>query len=194
MRIAMIQNNVSTLGPGKRVALWVHGCSRHCEGCIAVSLNSQPPLAEIDADALALLLNMLLSQPGCTGLTISGGEPMDQAQELVRMLDRVHADDVLLYSGWHYEKIIRHEVWPRLSKRIAALIPEPYIQTLDFGSALRGSSNQPLIVLNSRYRSAYEKAASEHRRVELQQVPDGLIFAGLPPKELTSIIRKELTI
>ena len=65
---------VHGLGPGRRVVLWVRGCSIGCPGCMTPELwaKVQPrpiePLAEMLSGALQ----------GHEGLTISGGEPFEQ--------------------------------------------------------------------------------------------------------------------
>lgn len=188
MRVARWQNNVTTLGPGNRVALWVQGCSRNCKGCIAQELRLHDDCPDMDVDILIAIVNALLTQSGASGFTISGGEPMDQADELVRLLSGVQAEDILLYTGWPFEDVLRHPAWPHISSRIAAIIPEPYIAEQNRGNGLRGSENQPIIVLDPRFLRRYSAAAMQSRSVQLQQVSDGIVFVGIPPKGFAALV------
>ena len=79
MRVAVsrLHYPVTTLGPGRRVGVWLQGCSIRCAGCISpdtwdshVNLTSTEQLAR----ALAVW------SPEADGLTVSGGEPFDQPE------------------------------------------------------------------------------------------------------------------
>ena len=188
MRVARWQNNVKTLGPGNRVALWVQGCSKHCEGCIAQDLRLQDDCPDMEVSALALVINALLTQTGTDGLTISGGEPMEQSDELVQLLSKVQAEDILLYTGWPLDEVLRHPAWPYISSRIAVLIPEPYVAAQDCGNSLRGSENQPIVILRPQFQNRYTQEMKRNRAVQMQQVSDGIVFAGIPPKEFSALI------
>ena len=87
MRISHFIERTSVLGPNLRSALWVHGCCFSCEGCLAKEMNAGS-YKEITAEELkTVFLNVIDSE----GITISGGEPFLQAEELAVMIDGIKA-------------------------------------------------------------------------------------------------------
>ena len=75
MVIAGIRQCSVSDGPGKRFVVLLPGCQHHCAGCAA----SQGPGAGVDFP-LEELLDQMESQD-VEGLSISGGEPFDQAED-----------------------------------------------------------------------------------------------------------------
>ena len=90
------------------------------------------------------------------GITISGGEPFLQAEALVELLHLLktgmHCDlGVIVYTGYTIEELQQMPSAQRLLEQVDLLIDGPYMQTLDDGGSLRGSSNQRVIPLTERY-------------------------------------------
>ncbi|MFE1193215.1 4Fe-4S cluster-binding domain-containing protein [Streptomyces olivaceoviridis] len=76
---------LETLGPGKRLGVWFQGCSLGCAGCM--SRHTWDPAAGTSAtvrEVLALWRRALAD--GAGGLTVSGGEPLQQAAALAELL------------------------------------------------------------------------------------------------------------
>ena len=102
---------VTTLGPGRRIGLWLQGCGLACPGCIAQDIWT------FTADQ-ALPLPVLLAwcqevaQHGLDGITISGGEPFAQPEALLALLQALHDwrdnaglnFDLLGYSGLSWRR------------------------------------------------------------------------------------------
>ena len=64
---------ITTLGPGKRLGIWVSGCSKACVGCMSEELKNRE---ESDRISLESLQRMITGYAGrIEGVTISGGEP-----------------------------------------------------------------------------------------------------------------------
>lgn len=106
MQIARILSPVHSLGPGDRVCLWTQGCKKRCKGCISPEL--QPYSGnEIDEDLLAKILIQVARKNNCTGITISGGDPLEQSQALLKLLTllRNEFDDILVYTGFELQDI-----------------------------------------------------------------------------------------
>lgn len=152
VKIYQRETAVYTLGPGKRYCLWVQGCPRRCPGC--VSADSQDPDGGYWMKPGALAMEIRLSNPD--GITISGGEPFLQAKALAQMLqilrDQMHCDPgVIVYTGYTLEELDSLPDAQLLLPYIDLLIDGPYVQELDDGLSLRGSSNQRIIPLTNRY-------------------------------------------
>ena len=73
-----IVSGVTTLGPGKRIAIWVNGCNRACPGCIS------PRLQKFDESTECNIIDILGNYDlvNIDGITISGGEPFEQIDDL----------------------------------------------------------------------------------------------------------------
>ena len=144
---------MTTLGPGERFCLWVQGCRQRCPGCISPESREEGAGHPIPTNALAV--EIVLS--GMDGLTISGGEPFLQAPALTELLDQIRAKKdmgVIVYTGYTLEYLQTLPEARELLGRVDLLIDGPYVQALDDGKSLRGSSNQRVICLTERYRDA----------------------------------------
>jgi anaerobic ribonucleoside-triphosphate reductase activating protein len=144
---------VTTLGPGRRVGIWFQGCSIRCPGCISVDTwPAGEPTIEI-GDLLAAMAPWLAA---ADGVTITGGEPFDQATALEALLagirQRFHGD-ILVYSGYVFEQL--GGALDQLAGLIDALISDPYELAAGDRLALRGSDNQRLHRLTALGRACF---------------------------------------
>ena len=174
---------VVTLGPGRRLGLWLQGCSIHCPGCIAPENQLFDRSFTVSVDTLMEELTPALAER--PGVMISGGEPLDQKEALLDLLGRFNAlgiRDILLYSGYPKEKI--RVLCPELPERIAALIDGPYVEGLATPAPWKGSENQTLTLFREEYRDIYE-VWSEDRERRMQLVRKGTerYLIGIPRQE-----------
>lgn len=184
----------TVLGPGKRAVLWVHGCCFSCEGCIGENYKSGGWLETTPEDAARWYL-----ESGSEGLTVSGGEPMLQAEALAEMVERIRQErdcGVIVYTGFLYEELLergKQELGlSRFLSQIDLLIDGPYRRELDWNQPYRGSENQRLLPLTDRYRSSLESyyGAAEGRAVELRLSGSQTLLVGVPGKEQAEVWRK----
>lgn len=77
---------VTALGPGSRVAIWVSGCNRHCNNCTNPELWERKEYQKITSKKLIGAINSVIGH-NVDGITITGGEPFDQATELCKVID-----------------------------------------------------------------------------------------------------------
>lgn len=180
---------VTVLGPGKRIGLWLQGCSIRCKGC--VSRDTWPADGGRRIEVAALIdWCRLMAQGGCDGVTISGGEPFDQPKALAALLDGLCAwrrldgadFDLLVYSGYPAKTLrARHG---KLLGKIDALIAEPYIDALPMDKLWRGSRNQTLLPLTElgrqRYAPYLDAPAEEGKRIQVAVDQGRLWLIGLP--------------
>ena len=164
--VYMKEPAVRVLGPGKRYVLWVQGCERSCPGCIAENAHNMEAGTPIPIDALALEIALSDAE----GLTVSGGEPFLQAEELAELIRQIRARrpmGVIVYTGNLYEDLMKAPGAQGLLARTDLLIDGPYIQELDDGKSLRGSANQRIIPLTELYREELAAYGVEGRDKEL---------------------------
>lgn len=176
VRVRNVCYPVTTLGPGLRLGVWLSGCRRRCPGCLSPELQESRPSDEIAPDALADAL--LARDVAYEGLTVSGGEPLDQADELVEFLKlmspRIH--HVILYTGYTYEEITSDALLARILPYVSVLIDGPYVMSLDDGLGIRGSSNQTAYVFSEEDDYPYDTC---QRSVQTFVTDDVIFTVGL---------------
>ncbi len=178
------------LGPGRRAVVWVQGCSRRCPGCVAPEMQPHNGGEAVDPEALAR--KILAAHPD--GITVSGGEPAEQAAAVAALLAPLRAAglNVILYSGWQRGELAA-DCLPGSAALLALtdwLIDGDYRQELDDGRPLAGSSNQTVHRLTP---AGERMEAPEQREWQLELDGDGnLALTGLPPPGFVTNFRRRL--
>ena len=147
LTISRVHFPVTTLGPGKRIGVWFQGCGIQCPGCISKDTWARKPANTTVSEVLEICSE---HRRDADGLTITGGEPLEQSAGLLALLSGFRrllgpGADVLVYSGRTSE-----EVLPLLSSwtgLVDAVIAEPYIEAESQTRPLVGSDNQRLFML-----------------------------------------------
>ncbi len=180
---------VTVLGYGQRIGIWFQGCSIGCKNCVSQDTWDANSGAAIDiADLISWCQKVTDSQ--FDGITISGGEPFDQASQLASLLDAIHEwrqslsreIDILCYSG--YPLRILEKSYPHLLSRLDVLIPEPYVHTIET-IPLRGSANQTILALSELGRRRYTESDLESltaKRFQMQLDGQRIWFIGIPDR------------
>lgn len=151
MFIKRICYPVTTLGPGLRIGIWVTGCKKNCPGCMSPELQSKEAGRQITVEAI---LNMLATVDGrVDGVTISGGEPFlqpDELKSLVRGIRERITEDIIVYSGYTLSELKEqsNQSIAAVLENISVLIDGPYVDELNDGMGIRGSSNQNVHVFH----------------------------------------------
>lgn len=190
LNIAAIAARTQALGPGTRAAIWVQGCPLKCPGCVApewipfvlaMKLTPQEILERLDLDTI-------------TGLTLSGGEPMEQAAGLAALARLARAErelDLICFTGYRYERLVNNPPNSGVAALLAevdVLIDGPFIQSLNDSKGLRGSSNQRIIHLTSKLRE--HDFESQTRNIEITITDGELAFIGIPTPGIMSAMRR----
>lgn len=182
---------VTVLGPGRRIGIWLQGCSLRCKGCISQDTWAPDPGREM---TVAQLLSWCRESTGGVfdGVTISGGEPFDQPKALSALLDaflhwRQNAKlefDILCYSGYPWHTLQKRH--PRILGRLDALIPEPFVEALPMTRKWCGSANQSLHLLSDRGRKRYATADpgldGPEKRMQLMVDGHHVWYIGIPAR------------
>lgn len=138
----------------------------------------------MSADAMA---GLLLEDPSVTGITISGGEPMMQAQPLARMVKEARKQrdlNVICYTGFNL-KTLRSGFPSNATELLAVvdlLIDGPYVDSKNTGYGIRGSTNQTLHFLTKALTDHAEELVSGRRLPEIHLSRGKSIMVGIPPK------------
>ena len=135
-----------TDGPGFRYAIFVQGCSHHCPGCH--NPHTHDPNGGELRDT-AELIEAMGKDPMISGVTLSGGEPFEQAEALlpIARAAKEKGMELAAYSGYLYEDLLADNGARRaLLELCDVLIDGPYIdakRNLDI--RFKGSENQRII-------------------------------------------------
>src|SRR5690606_31060631 len=143
--VSRVHFPVTALGPGRRVGIWFQGCSIRCPGCISADTWATTKPSSTVEDVLTAIRPWLAT---ADGITISGGEPFDQAgalEVLLRGLRAERAGDILVFSGYPLEALDVH--LSRMGGLIDAIVSDPFERTATQSLRLRGSDNQRLTFL-----------------------------------------------
>ena len=120
------------------------------------------------------------------GLTVTGGDPLEQPCDLIALLTAVRDafDDILVYTGYEFDELpdmLEEDQFralfgsgtpcpascPTAAPLVDVLIDEPYMEALNDGvCGLRGSTNQRLIVLNPALEKLYHEEERKPRSVQ----------------------------
>lgn len=179
LNIYIIEKKITTLGPGNRFGIWVQGCNRNCEGCVAKDSKDSSMGRTINIGALA----WEIINADVEGVTISGGEPFLQAKalsELIKKVKEIKDIGVIVYTGYLYEELDEVDDASELLKVTDLLIDGPYVKALDDGKSLRGSSNQRVIPLTERYVSSLDLYGASGRKTETFIHSNKINFVGIP--------------
>ena len=194
---------VNVLGPGRRVGIWLQGCSIRCPGC--VSRDTWPSLSNTDHITTSQLLariDTLVAQgpPGpVEGVTVSGGEPLDQVEaleDLLKLLRRWLDDrgaahsDLLVYTG--YDELEARRRGPEVFSLADAVIVGPF-RVGEPGTRWWGSGNQRLIADDKRLAARYEAAMAEAAPEVQVSVDSGQVFMiGIPRRRTLAAVESRL--
>ncbi len=179
-------------GPGLRAVVYLQGCSLNCRGCwnpdthafVGAEQAPEQVARKIIADASAL-----------DGVTFSGGEPMQQAHDLLVTLQTIHAAapelSIGMYSGYSHKELTagryqtrqssgqseRTKLWQEIQSHLDFVILGRYVESRPGDRPLRSSTNQELQIFSDRY-SIADFAPLE---VEVQIGSEGLVqITGFP--------------
>ncbi len=140
-------------GPGDRFVLWFQGCSLNCPGCFNVETHSLAPHILMAHEDVAAMIHGMKER--IEGVTITGGEPMEQAQGLLQLLETLHrrpSFSVVLYSGYTHEEICTLPYGLEVLNHVDILIAGRFRRHLAASKGFVGSLNQKIVFLSSRYR------------------------------------------
>lgn len=177
LRVHAVEARSRANGPGSRFVVWVQGCTLGCPGCFNPGTHALGG-REIAIDELAAQM------AGADGLTVSGGEPLQQAEAVAALLDaaRRAGMSTLVFSGYTLDEIRALPGGPEVLARLDVLIDGRYVAGERLATGLRGSANQRIQLLTSRHTLA-EVEATPVAEVRISPTGD-VVLTGVNPLKL----------
>lgn len=152
LKIAGIERESIVDGPGIRLVVFAQGCKHNCPGCHNPATHSFDGGMMLSIESI---LGILSSNPILDGITLSGGEPFEQAEGFAELAQKSRqlGFHVMTYTGYTYEKIIAgcmdRTGWRRLLDNTDILVDGPFImEKRNILLKFRGSENQRMIDVN----------------------------------------------
>lgn len=183
--LQLCRNGSRALGPGLRYIIWVQGCPFRCPHCETPEGHSFAPHILINVNELA---EDIINRPEIEGITISGGEPMEQAGLLADLLELVLAKrpelNVISYTGYLIEQLKTKDTL-RFISHLDVLIDGQYIHEKNDNLGLRGSSNQRVHFLTDRLTDNIKMFTEDRRKIEIRFKGSGVTIIGLTNSDYT---------
>lgn len=149
IRLAGIAYESLVNGPGMRRVFFSQGCNHNCLGCFNEDTHDFLGGEEMDMD---LLIEDLKDNPMISGVTFSGGDPLEQADKFSYMAKRIKelGLNIWCYTGYDFEYIIKNfhkrDEWRELLNNIDVLVDGKFdINKKKDGLRFKGSENQRII-------------------------------------------------
>ena len=149
IRLAGLVNDSIVDGPGFRYTVFTQGCPHGCPECHNPETHDMKGGRLIDTEEV---IEQLGKNPLVRGVTLSGGEPMMQAEALCEIADAAKGKglSVWCYTGFTLEALLQENRADRvrLLSLCDVLVDGPFVASLRSLDLLYcGSSNQRLIDL-----------------------------------------------
>lgn len=150
MNVAGINFESIADGDGVRVVVFVSGCLHNCKGCHNPASHSFTAGRPFTLKLQDEIVDYIRTTPFISGITLSGGDPMYSAAELLPFIQRIKTEvpnaTVWVYSGFTYEEIERDQEMIALLKLCDVLVDGLFIlEQRDITLVYKGSSNQRVI-------------------------------------------------
>ncbi|MBQ3005211.1 MAG: radical SAM protein [Clostridia bacterium] len=188
MKIDRLLFPVTALGPGNRLVLWTKGCSRHCKNCANPELWDSKNAKEYSPENIFNIIKNIDEKTPIDGVTISGGEPFEQIDDLLILLEMLKTitDDIIVFTGYTFEELKRNfssEEVEEIQELISVLIDGEYKHELnDNESSLRGSTNQNIIFFDESKKEKYSEYLKRGRTIQNVYMGKKLISVGIHNK------------
>lgn len=163
LQVAGFLDNSLVNGEGMRSVLFVSGCRHNCEGCHNRAMQD---FNYGDSIYLKEIVSRIEeNMPIIKGVTLSGGEPFEQAEELYQLSCEIKALglNIWCYTGYTFEQLITgsNDSRKKLLHCIDVLVDGKFqMDKKCKGLKYKGSSNQRIIDV--------KKSVKEHKIIEIK--------------------------
>ena len=164
-------------GPGNRFVLWTQGCSKGCSECFNPETWSNNIFKELSPKQIFELIKNF----EVDGVTISGGDPLEQEDELLELLMLLSTirlrKGVILFSGFTRAEISSNIIRESCLRYIDVLIDGRYEKNLKIDFSLKGSSNQEFYFFSNKISS---NELCFDQEIEISSLEGDIMMTGFP--------------
>ena len=191
MKGASITKDSYVNGPGRRNVLHVQGCTLGCPGCF--NKNTWSSFGGTEMKLSDVVEELMDGDPD--GITISGGEPMEQWRPvegvIMMCLSRKPSLSVLVFTGWNWSELNESKRLAAMSKPflsksslVSIVIAGRYVRESPSNRPLRSSSNQRALFLDPEFG---EEDLVNLPTVEVHCGDGEITVSGFPDKPILNI-------
>jgi anaerobic ribonucleoside-triphosphate reductase activating protein len=186
VRIHAFEPRSRANGPGARFVVWFQGCTLGCPGCFNPTTHDPDGGrgGAIGVEIAEIAAEIAKARPGIEGISLSGGEPLQQPEAARALLDaaRELGLSTLAFSGYTIDEIRALPGGTQVLERLDVLIDGRYVAGERLATGLRGSGNQRIHLLTDRYQLADVEATPV---AEIRIGPTGeVVLTGVDPLKL----------
>lgn len=159
-------------GPGLRAVIYFQGCSLNCPGCwnpTSHKFRSTDLTTTMTIDSVVRGFEAAARSSPLEGVTFSGGEPMQQVQALVELMEGIRrmapSTSMGMFTGYTAPELDegqyatrpitplaeRHRLWRIVRDHLDFAVMGRYDRTQPGMEPLRTSKNQELVLFSGRY-------------------------------------------
>jgi len=164
-------------GPGNRFVLWTQGCSKGCSECFNPETWSNNIFKELSPKQIFELIKNF----EVDGVTISGGDPLEQEHELLELLMLLStirlSKGIILFSGFTRAEISSNIIRESCLRYIDVLIDGRYEKNLKVDFSLKGSSNQEFYFFSNKISS---NELCFDQEIEISSLEGDIMMTGFP--------------
>lgn len=189
LRVAKVIPQTTAEGPFERCALWVAGCDLACPGCCNPALFD-PNSVEPTPSAMLVGLLDRVREAGAEGITVLGGEPLQQPQGLAWLAAAAQARGlgVIVFTGYTLDQAQAVPAFERVWSSLDTLIDGRFdARAPELRRRFMGSANQRLHHRTARYASP--ELWQGPQRIEVRVDRDGEVEVHGLPQSVSRLTR-----
>jgi len=181
LRVATIVDETEAEGPGRRLAVWVQGCSLRCAGCCNPEMFDARRGEPMAIDVIAARI-----PESVEGITLLGGEPFEQAAGCAALARaaKVRGLTVMVFTGFTRAELAERADAAELLAEIDLLVDGRYDRTQPeppppLGRRWIGSANQIMHHLTGAYAQTDPRLRAANT-IEIRVSARGVSINGWP--------------
>jgi anaerobic ribonucleoside-triphosphate reductase activating protein len=193
-------------GPGRRAVIWFQGCTLACPGCWNPETH---PFETGNATTPDQLAQWVLSRSNIEGVTFSGGEPFQQATDLLRVCELIKDQSpdlsIGVFTGYTLQELeggrfryrkpedthwidgtrfLFHQIRAHMDFGVFGRFSK---QLVSLDKPLCGSSNQQVLFFTDRYTD--RDLLTQAFEIHIAEDGTEATFTGFPPSALVTEIK-----
>lgn len=153
LRIHAIIPVCNSNGPGKRMAIYLQGCTFNCAYCINPETHSIEGGTLMIIEKIYEMIRNAAETYKIEGITFTGGEPLLQVEGVIKVANFARSLNlnVIISTGFEYEEIEASESLWRIYQYADVISAGRYHHEEHLGSPIVGSKNKALIFCSDRF-------------------------------------------
>ena len=121
MNISSLELSIDINGPGRRLCIWLQGCSLSCEGCFNPHTHAVNDCLLLTPTQLVEHIVAFEKEERIRGITLTGGEPLQQPEQVLALLNQMPTNlDILLFTGYTVKEILADPIKSAIVRRCDA--------------------------------------------------------------------------